>query len=138
MPLLLCTYIVAIFDDYKGYKKILRIEHFFGNFFGPPLRHRTMPRPPMNVTITPPPPPRRAAFFETRGAPPPPRIDRCAAADTVMSAHGSTRTKPSGQKPPGQTPTAGAPGPRRRRIFETGGASTPTKIDRRAAANPMT
>src|SRR6218665_3562025 len=70
---------------------------------------------------------RRAAFFGTRGAPPT-KIARCAAADTVMSAHGSTRTKPSGQKPPGQKPTAAAPGPRRR-IFETGGASTPTKID---------
>src|SRR6218665_1097408 len=124
MPLLLCTYIVAIFDDYKGYKKILRIERnkFFRKFFGAaaaPPSEAAAADECYNYAAATAAPPRRAAFFGTRGAPPPNKIDRCAAADTVMSAHDSTRAKPSGQKPPGKKPTAAAPGPRRRRIFET-------------------
>src|SRR6218665_3303599 len=37
-------------------------------------------------------PPRRR-FFGTNGAPPPTKVDRCTAADSMMSAHGSTSDK---------------------------------------------
>src|SRR6218665_3400716 len=118
---------------------------FFGNFLGPPRRPpprrrrrvaapprraapppprrlATAPRPPINVTIK---PPRR--FFGTGGAPPT-KIDWCAAADTMTSAHGSTpdktpRSKVSRSKTfRHRRAPAAAP-----RYFGTGGAPPPTQ-----------